>query len=705
MMCRCDLRYAFNKPSLYITFFTRILFCLFVFIVFSLLTDTVSANVAKANVTEISNKPDLNKTTHGSVWLLPGDGVYIEALQLETRVNMDVSGMIVRAKVKQQFRNVSSLWAEGLYVFPLPENAAVDHFRMLIDERVIEGQIQEKMQARKTYEKAKRNGQRTGLVEQQRANVFTTKLANIAPGAKMTVEIEYQQTLTYRDGHYSLRYPLVVGERYITTSKAATTDPMYDAGVYTETSSSSKDINPTSISINLDTGIPISNIVSSSHQVTISPQEKSRYVVTLQENVVPADRDFLLKWQPGLSTLPNAAVFSQQHEGYDYRLISLYPQEDDLYHPVNIPRDVVFILDVSGSMAGTSIEQARSALMLALERLESSDRFNIIWFNHQAHRVFEDSQQASEDRISYARNFIHSLKADGGTEMLSALTQAFSTQADPEYLRQLVFLTDGNVSNERDLFAYIESHLGESRLFTVGIGSAPNSFFMKQAAQAGRGSYTFISDTREVAEKINGLLRKLETPALTDIQLTVSGDDVEYYRSPIPDMYSGEPVTILLRGKNLSNAISLQGKIGTENWQSTVSLDQEQNNAGVKTAWAREKIRSLSESYHHAENEKIKTHFKNKIINVSQQHHLVSQYTSLVAVDVTPVNQGGMLYQQRLKNNRPHGWAAPNKAKAMVAQIHLPQTATASPWHLILATVLIIFGTLLSVMRVWHEQI
>lgn len=695
MMCRYDLRYAFNKPSLYITLFIRVLFSLFIFIVFSLLADTVSANVA-----EVNNKPDLNKTTHGSVWLLPGDGVYIKALQLETRVNMDVSGMIVRAKVKQQFRNISSLWAEGLYVFPLPENAAVDHFRMMIDGRVIEGQIQEKMQARKTYEKAKRNGQRTGLVEQQRANIFTTKLANIAPGAEMTVEIEYQQTLTYREGHYSLRYPLVVGKRYITPSKEAATDPMHDLGVYTETSTSSKDINPTSISINMDTGIPITNIVSTSHQVTISPQNENRYVVTLQESAVPADRDFLLKWQPGLSTLPKAAVFSQQHDGYDYRLITLYPQENDLYHPVNIPRDVVFILDVSGSMAGTSIEQAKSALMLALERLAPSDRFNIIWFNHEAHSVFHDSQQASEDRINYAGKFINSLNADGGTEMLSALTQAFSTQPDPEYLRQLVFLTDGNVSNERDLFSFIESHLGESRLFTVGIGSAPNSFFMKQAAKAGRGTYTFISDTREVAEKINGLLRKLETPALTDIQVSVTGDDVEYYRSPIPDMYIGEPVTILLRGKNLSKAISLKGNIGTENWQRTVSLDQEYNNKGVKTAWAREKISSLSESYHNAENEKHKTHFKNQIVNVSYQHHLVSQYTSLVAVDVTPVNQGGMLYQERLKNNLPHGWSAPKKAKTMAAQINLPQTATASTWHLMLATVFIVFGTLISVMRV-----
>lgn len=692
-----NLRYAYIKPNAVKTFFLRVLFSIFVFLVFSMLTNTVNANVVEQHKSTF--KPDLNATTNGSVWLLPTDGVYIKALKLETEVNMDVSDMIVRAKVKQQFRNVSSLWAEGLYVFPLPENSAVDHFRLLIDGRVIEGQIQEKEQARKTYEKAKNNGQRTGLVEQQRANIFVTKLANIAPGSEMTVEIEYQQTLTYRDGEYSLRYPLVVGPRYITPSKEGVNNPMYDLGVYTETSTTATHINPTSITVNLDTGISVNEISSASHAITIDPLGEDKYVISLRDNTVVADRDFLLKWEPKLGAIPKAAVFSQQHDGYDYRLLTLYPSEKALYNSLNIPREVIFVLDTSGSMGGESIEQAKSALILALGRLNSSDKFNIIWFNHDADKVFNVSQQAQVGNVQYAKKFVAAINADGGTEMLPALKLALNIQPDSAYLRQIVFLTDGNVSNERDLFEYIESNLGESRLFTVGIGSAPNDFFMKRAAKAGRGTYTFISDTREVAEKTDVLFRKLESPALTNIRVVLTGNDVEYYHDPIPDMYIGEPVTIVLRGKNLSKSITLKGSIGANDWQHTVSLDQGYDNDGVRTAWAREKIGSLSKFYHDADNEGLKEYFKNKIIDVSHTHHLVSKYTSLVAVDVTPVNQGGMIYSEKLKNNRPHGWTAQKKDNLMVSQINLPQTATAAPVHLLLMMVFLTIGLLINVIR------
>ena len=700
MMSQDNFGYEADRPVTIKTLLFRAVVTVLVFAAYFLLAGTVYANS--------DDRPDLNATTHGSVWLLPSDGVYLEALQLETRVNMDVSGMIARAKVRQQFRNVSSLWAEGIYVFPLPDNAAVDHFRMMIDERIIEGQIQEKNQARKTYQAARRNGQQTGLVEQQRSNIFTTRLANIAPGAVMTVEIEYQQTLAYRDGYYQLRYPMVVGERYITASREGATDPQYDTGVYTETSTTSNTLNPVSISINMDTGIPIKNIVSASHPVEIRPQEGNAYIVSLRDNHVPADRDFVLKWEPQLAELPRAAVFNQQHEGYEYSLVTLYPPENDLYNPLNIPREVVFILDVSGSMAGTSIEQAQSALKLALDRLIPSDKFNVIWFNNQAKKLYASSQLASEHRIDYAKQFVGALEANGGTEMLPALRLALGMRAEPEYLRQVVFLTDGNVSNERDLFSYIKSGLGNSRLFTVGIGSAPNGFFMKRAAQAGRGTYTFIGDINEVADKSDELFRKLETPALTDVELSLGGDELEYYKNPIPDMYIGEPVSILLRGKNMSSSIMLKGNIGAQPWQQTVSLTQGIKkegiqNEGISTAWAREKIASLSESYHDAGNEALKTLYKQQVIDVSRAHHLVSQYTSLVAVDVTPVNQGGMLYQERLKNNLPHGWAArgQNKQgdKTMLAQINLPRTATDAPLHIMFAMVFLALGMMLRLTR------
>ncbi|MCW8826618.1 MAG: marine proteobacterial sortase target protein, partial [Gammaproteobacteria bacterium] len=514
MNYKSDLGYSYKRPNKFRKFLIRLLITVITLVLLFLFAGTVYADEDSS-----SNRPDLNSVTRGSVWLLPADGIYLEAIQLNSQVNIDISGMIARAKVRQQFRNTSSRWAEGIYVFPLPENAAVDHFRLVVDGRIIEGEIQEKQQARKTYEKAKRQGQRAGLVEQQRPNIFTTALANIPPGAEMSVEIEYQQTLQYRDGHYLLRYPLVVGPRYITPSKEGAQNPMIDFGVFSESSQKSKEINKTSININLDAGIAVSNIVSTTHLIKVIPISESRHIVTLRDSSVPSDRDFILSWKPLLGKRPTAAVFNQKHDGFDYSLLQIYPPSTKLYNQRDIPRDVVFILDVSGSMAGTSIRQAKSALKLALDRLTPSDKFNIVWFNNSAQMIYYNSEPASYERIKYAKKFIDSLNAGGGTEMLSALKLALRVQPEEAFLRQVVFLTDGNVSNERDLFSYIASHLGENRLFTVGIGSAPNSFFMKKAAQAGRGSYTFIKDVQEVAAKTNILLRKLETPALTDIQI------------------------------------------------------------------------------------------------------------------------------------------------------------------------------------------
>lgn len=689
-----DLGYTYKKPNKLKKFFMRLVGALVLFALAFLL-----ASIVKADEIQPNGRPDLNSATRGSVWLLPSNGIYIEAIQLQSQVNIDVSGMIARAKIKQKFKNSSSLWAEGTYVFPLPENAAVDHMRLIINGRVIEGQIQEKMQARRAYEKARSRGQRAGLVEQQRPNIFSTKLANIAPGADMTIEIEYQQTLSYRDGQYQLRYPLVVGPRYITPSKEGIQNPKYDLAVHASTSDNAADLNQTSISINIDSGISLANIDSPTHAVTINQQSRSRYRVSLRESSVPADRDFVLKWQPELGQLPRATVFNQKLDGYDYSLFTIYPPKTELYNRKNIPRDVVFILDVSGSMSGTSIRQAKEALKLALTRLNASDKFNIIWFNNNANKAYYTSQPASQHRVQSAIRFVDSLAAGGGTEMLPALKLALNEKSEKEYLRQVVFLTDGNVSNERDLFTYIKSHLGNNRLFTVGIGSAPNSFFMKRSAKAGRGTYTFISNISEIASKTEQLFKKLETPALTDIKLNISEKSVEYFDNPIPDLYVGEPVTVALRGKELSRMVSLNGRIGNTPWQSTVNLDRGYANDGVSTAWARKKIITLSEGYHEAYSQSEKEVYKSQIVGVSILHHLVSQFTSLVAVDVTPVNQGGMLHQEQLKNNLPHGWSKQKPEPLMMAQIRLPQTATASIMHLLFALMFLIIGMILKVRR------
>ena len=450
-----------------------------------------------------------------------------------------------------------------------------------------------------------------------------------------------------------------------------------------------------------DTGISLANIVSSSHEISVKPQGDNRYNITLQEATVAADRDFLLSWTPELGKLPRAAVLNQKHEGYDYSLITVYPPQNEFYNTFDIPREVVFILDVSGSMSGTSIEQAKSALQLALDRLKPSDKFNLIWFNSVAKKMYFSARFASNDNVQQAQQFVDSIQANGGTEMLPALKLALASTTEPELLRQIVFITDGNVSNERDLFAYINANLNGSRLFTVGIGSAPNSFFMKKAAQAGRGSYTFISDAREVGKITETLFRKLETPALTDIALTIFGDEIETFHKPIPDLYIGEPVTVLVRAKNRLNTVTLTGSIGIAPWQHKVSLTQGSDNDGVRLAWAREKISFLSRSHYDERDSNLKYHLKLQIIGESIKHHLISQFTSLVAVEQTPVNQSGELYTETVKNNLPYGWTRPqeNGSTVLAQQIYLPQTATPIYQHLILAMAFIFLSMVIRRLR------
>jgi Ca-activated chloride channel family protein len=495
----------------------RLIGALALYICFGLLAEYVYAS---------KGEPEPLESTSGAVWLLTGNGSYANALLLETDVNFDISGIIARATVKQRFRNTGSMWAEGIYLFPLPENAAVDHFKLHIGERQIAGQIQERALAKKTYENARNQGKQAGLIEQQRANVFTTSLANISPGEEITVEIEYQQTLDYKDGNYRLRFTMVIGPRFnaINNSQA---QHINDTDVTTATAETQ--VNPVSLHISLDAGIPLERLESAYHDIDIKQTDTHRYSIALITGKVFADRDFELVWTPELSHQPQTAVFTEKHQGYEYALLSVLPPELDLLGQQLLPRDVVFILDVSGSMSGTSIEQARASLVQALARLDPQDRFNIIWFNDRTERLYPRTMPATTDNIHSASRVVDRLKADGGTVMLPALTLALSDQPGPSRVRQIIFLTDGNVDNEQALFSLINKQLGDNRLFTVGIGSAPNSYFMRKAARAGRGSFTYIGDIDEVQQKTSALLQKLESPALINIGLNIQGLDVEAF--------------------------------------------------------------------------------------------------------------------------------------------------------------------------------
>lgn len=557
-----------------------------------------------------------------------------EALRQTTQIQAQVTGNVARVHVTQTFENPSDDWVEGLYVFPLSAGAAVDELDMLVGERRIRGEIKRKDEARATYEQAKNEGRRASLVDQERPNMFTTSVANIAPHSSITVQIAYLDVIPFRDGRYSLNLPLSITPRYTpgdgrddgVAIKRAPTPEHVDAAVQNA-----------QIEIDLEPGFPLQQVNSLNHAVLMEMTGTGRRV-NLRSPTVPADRDFELVWTPSVAPDTYASAFAERVGNDTYVLVSLMPPQ--MAAERTYKREVVFIIDTSGSMSGSSIEQARAALRLGVDRLQAGDTFNIIRFSNDATSLFAVSQPAVTINRQSAMDFIDRLVADGGTEMRSALELAFSTPPTLDALRQIVFVTDGSVSNEAELVKLIAARIGGARLFTVGIGGAPNAYFMREAAVAGRGSFTFIPQIDQVSERMGDVFRKLENPALVDLQLHWPAGAVATLASKLPsDVYAGDPLTVVAKLSSLpQGVITLNGRSGGGAWTRQLPLKIVNDRSGVAKLWARERIAALARQKDLGGDA---TEAEHQIVSLALEHHLVSDYTSLVAVDDAPVRPVG----------------------------------------------------------------
>jgi Ca-activated chloride channel family protein len=637
----------------------------------------------------------------GSFFMRRGqDEPWTRAPMLATEVSIRVSGLVARAQVVQRFRNASDEWVEGIYVFPLPPQAAVDHLRMRVGERTIEGQIRERAQARREYQQAKTSGRKASLVEQERPNVFTTSVANLGPGEELVVEIALQETLDFDEGEVRLRFPLVVGPRYVPGSEllaglsgfgwSPDTNQVRDASRLTPPvlPPGEGGRNPVSIDVELDAGFPIETLVSRYHPIVSERRDDSRYHVRLRDERVPADRDYELAWIPRPGTMPRGAVFVEERGGSTYALLTLFPPVGPEVEAARLSREVIYVIDTSGSMAGASIQQVRQALSLAIERLRPSDRFNVIEFNSSTEVLFDVPRPAAARNRAKARAWVEGLQANGGTEMAAALQAALARGDEDGLVRQVVFLTDGCVANEERLFAIIRRHLGETRLFTVGIGSAPNAHFMTKAAEFGHGSFTYIGEVREVEQKMARLFAILESPVLTGIEVSwPTAAAVESWPQRLGDLYLGEPVVVSARFDGTAPAeVAVSGQRLDEPWNVRLPIAEGRTSAGVAVLWAQRKVRSLTDSIHEgADREEVRS----QIVALGLEHHLVTPHTSLVAVDVTPARpDDASLRSSAVPTNLPHGWAFEQQWGP------LPQTATAAPLHLMIALMALVLAGL-----------
>ena len=647
---------------------------------------TITAQVARA-----SGFPEVGAGT----LLIHSSAGFDPAAPLSTDVRISVAGIVARVAVTQRFRNPGAMPIEAVYAFPLPDEAAVDRLSMRIGERLIEGEIREREEAERVYTQARDAGQRASIVTQSTPNLFTTAVANIGPGEIIEIAIEYLDTARYDTGTFSLRFPMTLTPRYgvgnVPEQKGSMVPAVMGLGRFAATDALDETAAPitgrheAALRVVLAPGLPLAELGSLSHE-THTVRDGGRYVLETLAPRVPMDRDFIVTWRPDVGSTPAVAALSETRGDMTYALVMIVPPADAHVEHAE-PRELIYVIDTSGSMAGESIVQAKAALKDALGRLTSADRFNVIEFNSTTSRLHTAPMPLTAASYAAALDYVDALEADGGTEMEPAIHMALGQPVTAGYLRHVIFLTDAGVANETALFSAIEQRLGTARLYTVGIGAAPNSYFMRKAAEFGRGTYTHIADVTAVESTMEALFDKLEHVALTDVFVDWP-DAAELYPPRSPDLYVGEPIVMAASfPAQGTQPLSLRaiGRSGGAPWAQTVTASAS-TLPGIATLWARRKIEHAIDSRVVGVGETL---IRRIVIDTALEHGLVSPYTSLVAVDKTPAATAAARERRTLANMAPAGaeWGG------------FPRTATLAPLFRLLGLVLALLAATALVLR------
>jgi Ca-activated chloride channel family protein len=548
----------------------------------------------------------------------------------------------------QQFHNPYDGKIEAVYVFPLPENAAVNEFIMTIGERRIRGIIRERAEAEKIYREAKRQGYVASLLTEERPNIFTQSVANIEPGKQIDVDITYFNTLTYADGWYEFAFPMVVGPRFNPPSTsdgvgAVARGRQGSSGQKTEiqylrpNERSGHDI---SLALDIRAGVSIEEIRCRSHQITSDQRSSDFASITLSPNDSIPNKDFVLRYRVAGERI-KSNLFTHRDERGGYFTFMLYPPRD-LQELTRAPVELVFVLDCSGSMAGKPIAQAKAAVEHALKRLQPTDSFQLINFSESASRLGPRPLVATAENVKRGLQYLRALEGDGPTMMIEGIKAALDFPHDPERLRFVCFLTDGYIGNEVDILRAVARHLGDSRIFSFGVGSGPNRYLLDGMAKLGRGAVAYLALSDDGSQIMDDFFKRISHPALTDVKINWGGLEVaEVFPAQIPDLFVGRPVVLTGRFQGEEKTIHVMGRAGQKPIELpvTVNLNEGEVASGaLPSVWARMKIAALADQFICLGDSALPGQIK----QVALDYSLMSAFTAFVAVDSSARTTGSV---------------------------------------------------------------
>lgn len=598
--------------------------------------------------------------TQGALQVLdPEKGTVAAECPLKhTEVKAEISGFLSRVVVTQEFENPFKDKIEAVYTFPLPQNAAIDDMTMRIGDRTVRGKIKRREEARAVYEAARRAGNVASLLDQERPNIFTQSVANIAPGEKVSVTISYVETLKYEDGSYEFVFPMVVGPRYVPgtpTGKqgggwSPDTTQVPDASRITPpvAAKGARAGHDISIEVALDAGVTLDGFKSINHEIDSERlTAHSAFVRLKKANEIP-NKDFVLKFDVAGRKIEDALLThraSHGNSGEGFFTMILQPPDRVTAEDVT-PKEIVFVLDTSGSMSGFPIEKAKEAMKLALDGLYPQDTFNLITFAGDTSILFPQPVPATKENLRKAQAFLESRQGGGGTEMMKAIRAALDPSDAQDHIRIVCFMTDGYIGNDMEIVSEIQKH-PNARVFSFGIGSSVNRFLLDKMAEQGRGEVEYVSLNDDGSAAARRFHERVRSPLLTDISIDWAGLPVtDIYPKRLPDLFSAKPVVVCGRyTSGASGTIKLKGKVAGRDFTREIAVDlpeSESRRDVLATLWARTRIDDLmSQDYAGIQSGNTRPDVQESITALGLNYRLMTQFTSFVAVEEMTVTEGG----------------------------------------------------------------
>jgi Ca-activated chloride channel family protein len=624
----------------------------------------VTTRTGAGFVTEASGS-----VTEGSLRILSPEGQLAGLCPLKhTDVKAEISGFLARVVVTQDFENPFDEKIEAVYTFPLPQNAAVDDMTMRVGDRIVRGKIKRREEARAVYEAARAAGHVASLLDQERPNIFTQSVANIMPGEKVRVTISYIETLKYEAGSYEFVFPMVVGPRYIPGAPVGKqggglspdTDRVPDASRITPpvAEKGTRAGHDISIEVALDAGVPIDSIKSPLHEIVVDRPTGHSAFVQLKSRAEIPNKDFIFKYDVAGRRVEDALLAHRSDRGGFFTFI-LQPPERVTAEDVT-PKEIVFVIDTSGSMSGFPIEKAKEAIKHALDGLYPQDTFNLITFAGDTHILFPDPVPATRDNLEKAQAFLKSRSGGGGTEMMKAIRAALDPSDRQGHIRIVCFMTDGYVGNDMEIISEVQKHQN-ARVFSFGIGNSVNRFLLDKMAEHGRGEVEYVSLGDDGSAAAKRFHERVRSPLLTDVSIDWAGLQVaDVYPRRIPDLFSAKPVILTGRYTNGgSGAIKLKGRMSGRDFEREISVDlpqREPRRNVLASLWARARIDDLvSQDYNGIQNGNAREEVREAITQLGLEFRLMTQFTSFVAVEEMTVTDGGQPRRIEVPVELPEG--------------------------------------------------